>query len=95
MTPGHAPWDLWDMATKDHRNVNLVRLDDVDARGFALESQSQSAKGPSAGGDMTAHSSSDGRARSLPPSWTPDVAAEQCAGAMSASAVEDQKCDQI
>ena len=83
------------MVTKVRRNVNMVRLGDVDARGPASDSLPQRARGPSAGGDMAAFSSSDGRARGLPSLRTPKVAAEQRAGATLAIAVGDEKYDQI
>ena len=95
MTPEPASWGLWGTVARGRRNVNLVRLDDVDARGSASDSPPLRAKVPSAGGDMTAYSSSDGRVRSLPPLWAPVASAKQCAGAMSSSAIEDQKYDQI
>ena len=33
-----ASWDLWGMATKGRRNVNLARMEDADARGSSLDS---------------------------------------------------------
>ena len=95
MTFEPASRDPWGMATKGRRNVNLVRMEDVDARGPPAGFLSQRAERPPAGGGVAAFSSSDGRPRSLPPLWSPRVAAELCAFAIARGAVEDQKRDQV
>ena len=68
---------------------------DVDARGSALYSPSQRSEQPSAGGDMTACSFSDGRARGWPSVWSPRTAAKLRPGAVVPGNVEDQEYCQI
>ena len=95
LTPEPVSWDLWESATEGHRNVNLVRMKCVDARGSALDSPPQRARRPSAGVDVAAYSSSDGRVRSLPSMWSPRLAASSCPGTAVPGNVEDQEYGQI
>ena len=91
--PGAARRNLWGVVTKDRRSVKMVRLEDVDTRGCAVDSLPQRAKCPSAGGDVTMRVSptSSGRVCRLPPLWAPEETAVLCSGPPLASAAEAPK----
>ena len=90
LTSGPTSSDLWEAMTEGRRNANSSPLRDVDERGSTLDSLSQRAKKPSAGGDVAANSSSAGRPCSMPPAHTPRTAAQMCSGRASPSGVAEE-----
>ena len=81
--------------TEGHCNVNLARMEDVDARGSPWDSLPQRAKRPPAGGDVAAYSSAGGPPGSLPATWSPTLAAELRTGTMVPGNFADRKNGQI
>ena len=72
--PKTASRELRKLMTKGRRNVNLVSLSKVYARGSSWDSWPRHAKRPSTGGDVAAYSPADGHPCSLSGMWTPRAA---------------------